>query len=261
MKIDTAFAPHDMPPGALPVRCHVLQAGKARLMEDFLVQELPWCYTTKGHIKKRIEEAKVSPTEILANKLPDPGSVMSGDFGEILTLFFLSSERTEATTPIKKWRYKQDRQKPAPHSDVILLYREKGDKPTKRDFVICAEAKQKSTNSTFNPIKEAVDGFEKDRTGRLARTLVWLKEKALDQESRENLEFVKRFTDDLSVEYLKHFKAVAVVDRALLDEEITQHISLPEQDSSFEVVVLGINELKTFYERVFARSPSEVTIE
>lgn len=245
------------------MRCHVLEGAQAKLLEDYLVQQLPWCYTTKKHTKQRVKETGFSVCQIIANKLPEPGSVMSGDFGEVLTLFFLSSERTENATSIKKWRYKENRLKAAPLSDVILLYREFADKASKNDFVICAEAKQKATKSkTFFPIEKSIEGFEQDRTGRLARTLAWLKEKAIDQESSKNIEFIKRFTSDhLSVEYKKHFKAVAIVDRELLDEELTRQLKLPPQDESFEVVVLGIDKLKLLYETVYSRAQAEVTVE
>jgi len=188
-----------------------------------------------AQLKQRATETGKLHSELLANKLSEHGSVMSGDFGEILALYFLSSERTERTILVKKWRYKQDRQSSAPHSDIIIFHRESNDEPSKSDFVICAEAKQKATPSkTFIPISKAVEGFYKDSTGRLARTLVWLKEKAIDHESTERIKFLERFTSDLSVEYAKFFKAVAIIDRDFLDEEITRKLDLPKQNSSFE---------------------------
>ncbi|TAK63393.1 Hachiman antiphage defense system protein HamA [Methylobacter sp.] len=263
MEVSKIFYPHKMPTGSLPVRCHVLLDTQAKLLEEYLVQQLPWCYTTKKHIQQRVNKTELSACQIIANKLPDPGSVMSGDFGEVLTLFFLSSERTENTTPIKKWRYKENRLKAAPLSDVILLYREFDDKLSKNDFVICAEAKQKATKSKeFFPIEKSIEGFELDKTGRLARTLTWLKEKAIDQESSKKINFINRFTSNhLSVEYKKHFKAVAIVDRELLDEELIRQLKLPQQDESFEVIVLGIDKLKSLYETVYSRAQAEVTIE
>lgn len=256
-----AFVVHSMPANALPVRCHVLDGAKAKAIEDYLVQELPWCYASKTHIKNRARSTGKSAREIIANRLPDPGSVMSGDFGEITTMFFLASERVEATLPVKKWHYKQDRTKAAPLTDVIIIYRADADKPTKDDFVICAETKQKATASAFDPISQAVEGFRKDSTGRLARTLTWLREKAIDQEAPERIALIERFTSELATEYGKFFKAVAVVDRSLLNDELTRQVDLPKQDTSFEVIVLGISDLKTLYERVFQRAQAEINLE
>lgn len=261
--VNRAFTSYKMPDGALEVRCHVLEVSKARILEEFLVKNLPSCYITKKQIKSRVEATGLTPSEILANKLPDPGNVMSGDFGEIFTLYYLKSETKAPVKLIKKWRYKQDRKKAAPHSDVILLHRESEEKATPQDFVICAEVKQKSTKSTFCPISDALEGFHSDKTGRLARTLTWLKEKAIDGENSGQIQFIKRFTDaeGLSVEYSKQFKAVAVIDRSLLDAEVIKKIDLPDQDESFEVLVFGIDELKKLYEKIFQRAQTELTIE
>lgn len=261
MKVDQVFERYVMPEDALPVRCHILQDECAQELEDFLVVSLPECYFSASELKSRADETGLSPTELLGNKFPSQGSVMSGDFGEVLTLFFLSSEREEKTTLIRKWRYKQDRTKAAPHSDVIILHRASTKKATEKDFVICAESKQKATKTTFQPILKAIEGFVSDSTGRLARTLVWLREKAIDQESAEAIHYLKRFTVDPTVKYSKYYKAVAVIDRDLLDGEITQKINIPEQSDEFEVVVLAISDLKNLYETSFSRAMKEVIVE
>jgi hypothetical protein len=262
LKLADAFQSHLMPAEALPVRCHVVKEEHLQFVENYLVERLPRCYTTIEYLKQRTTKTGMTASSLLANFLPDNGSVMSGDFGEILALFFLSSEQLDKTKLIKKWRYKQDRKKAAPHSDVILIYRKNESTPTKEDFVICAEAKQKATKSkTYIPIKDAVEGFLNDRTGRLARTMVWLKEKAIHKGQPKMISYLDRFTNDLSVEYSKYFKAIAIIDRNLLDEEISRKLDLPKQDKSFEIVVLGISQLKQLYETVFTRAIKEVTVE
>jgi hypothetical protein len=258
MNVASAFQPHTMPPNALSVRCHVLLADKAQLLEDYMVEQIPNCYIHRRQLKERKKETGLSASEILSNKLPDAGSVMSGEFGEMLTLFFLDSERTEKTVSVRKWRYKQDRKKPAPHSDVIILHRQDVQGLSPDDFVICAEAKQKATKSEFDPITQALEGFLKDRTGRLARTLLWLREKAIDAESRSMIEYIERFNQAQKVSFKKNYKAVAVVDRALLNDEITRNLSLPVQNDSFEIVVLGVNKLYKMYNDAYKRAINEV---
>jgi hypothetical protein len=259
MQVSEAFVSHSMPDEALDVRCHALHSEQIEALKDYLVKALPDCYITRRKLRASVRKTKLTPSNILSNKLPDSGSVMSGDFGEILTLFFLSSECTVKTVPVKKWRYKQDRRKAAPHSDVVILYRRsKNNKASKKDFVICAEAKQKATDSSFDPISGAIEGYEKDRNGRLARTLVWLKEKAIDQDSVEAIDFITRFTEISKIEYAKYFKAVAIIDLKLLDDELIREIPVPEQNELFEVIVLGIPDLKIFYETIFQKAIDEV---
>lgn len=261
MNILKIFTPYELPVDAIDVRCHALQTEHVEALKGYLASVLPECYITHQQLKCRVKETGLDASEILCNKLPDKGSVMSGDFGEILTLFFLNSECKAQTVPIKKWIYKQDRTKAAPHSDVVILYREHNNKKeSKEDFVICAEAKQKATKSTFDPISSAIEGYQKDRNGRLARTLVWLKEKAIDVEAKDFIDYIKRFTDLTKVEYSKYFKATAIIDINLLDDELTREINLPDQNEHFEVIVLGIPNLKQFYETVFERCVMECSL-
>jgi len=258
MKVAQVFDAYKAPKGSIAARCHVLRETERVALIDFCVGALPDCYITQSVLRERMKATGKTASEILANKLPDFGSVMSGDFGEMLTLYFLGTERAEKVEMIKKWRFKQDRRKAAPHSDVVVLYRESETKASANDFVINAESKQKSTKGSFAPIAKAIEGVTQDQTGRLGRTLAWLREKAIDYGDKEGIALIERFTHDLSVSYAKHYKAVAVIDRDLLDAELTRQPA-PMPNSTFEVVVIGIKDLKDFYERVFGRAIKEVT--
>lgn len=254
------FADQQKPDGAIEVRTHILNDDKYVYLEDFFVRAIPDCYIPANTLATRVNKTGLSASEILKNKLPDPGSVMAGDFGEILTLFYLAGERDESVRKLKKWQFKQDRTKAAPHSDVVILYRKYSDKASKSDFVICAEAKLKSTQSNFCPIEKSVEGYNSDKTGRLARTLVWLKEKAIDHENPEDIAYIERFADGLlNVGFKKNYRAVAIIDRNFLDQELQKPLDLPAQSEEFEVIVIGITDLKNLYERSFFRAISEVT--
>ena len=256
------FEEYNKPADAIDVRTYFVPEDKIPLLEGFLVANLPNCYIANENLAARMDEVGFSASDILQNKIPDPGSVMAGDFGEVTTLFYLGSEREEAIKNIMKWQYKQDRNKAAPHSDVVILHRSELEQASNNDFVICAEAKLKSTKSTFSPIEKSIEGCESDKTGRLARTLVWLKEKEIDHGSADSIAFVKRFTDEhLETEYSKYFRAVAIIDRAFLNEELSKKIDLPIQSEEFEIVVLGISNLKDLYERIFTRAVKEVNLD
>jgi len=78
------------------------------------------CYLSDEMILARSEDQGVTPEEIIAAALPDAGATMSGDFGEILVYFYQASrELPKEVIGPRKWRLKQDRTKPAPHSDVV----------------------------------------------------------------------------------------------------------------------------------------------
>lgn len=88
-------------------------------------------------------------------------------------------------TPIigpKKWRLKQDRTKPAPYSDVVHFVMPSWPQSSEQDYVLCSEVKTKSTPGQSSPVAAAIADCEKDRTSRLAKTLVWLKERSLHED-------------------------------------------------------------------------------
>ncbi|GAB3103595.1 DUF1837 domain-containing protein [Aestuariicella hydrocarbonica] len=251
---------NERPEGSLDVTCHVLSDNSAQQLEDYLVDRLASCYISQEKLEERANQTGLTYSELIANKIPDKGSVMSGDFGEIFTLYFLDRQYEDDLKLIKKWRYKQDRKKAAPHSDVVLFNIEDLNNPSEDDFVICAESKQKATSSTFDPIASAISGYESDRTGRLAKTLVWLKEKAIDEGNQDDLALASRFADELNTRYSKIYRAVAVVDRTFLNNEITKNINLPERTHDFEIIVIGIDDLKERYESVYQRACAEADL-
>lgn len=253
------FSDHEMPEEAVEVRARVLDVGMFDQLEDFMTLAIPTCYISESNLTARMNETGLSASEILQNKVPDRGSVMAGDFGEIFTLFYLGSDRNETVKKLRKWQFKQDRANPAPHSDVILMHKAHDDCPSTNDFVICAEAKLKSTRTKFSPIEKSIEGYQLDKTGRLARTLIWLKEKAIDHGNEGTIAFVSRFTDDaLNVSFEKKYRAVAVIDLNFLNDELLKSLDLPPQSDEFEVVILGISDLKTLYETSFSRAVDEV---
>lgn len=255
------FDEYQKPDGAVEVEAHTLNSEHSVALKQFLVSKIPSCYVSQNDLKISMNGTGLSFSEVIQSKFPDKGSVMAGDFGEILTLFYLSSGLDERARKIKKWRFKQDRRKPAPHSDVIILCMENDNGASRNDYVICAEAKVKSTSSTTSPIENSIGGYESDKTGRLARTLLWLKEKAIDKGDGNFLSFMKRFTEEhLSVEFYKYYRAVAVIDCNLLDEELLKSIDIPAQNDEFKVIVIGIEDLKEFYQDCYLGS-AEVAVD
>ena len=247
--VNSYFQPYPPPEGGLSAQCLSLCADQAEALSAYLIKKLPFCYVSQKHLTER-QLAGFTVKEVLDAKLPDQGSVMAGEFGEILTMFYLRHERKDKTTAVRKWRYKQDRNKPTPHSDVIILHR--GDTITTNDYVICAESKVKSTPSTFAPIERAVEGMTEDRIGRLARSLTWLKEKAIDHETPERKAFIERFTDAGPVTFAKYFHAVAVIDNRFLESELRKTLPIPVTESDCSIIVLGLDNLQELYERIYA---------
>ena len=233
------------------VLVHVSE-GHVRTWVDDLQILLRRCYITDALVEERAAKLGVSRSEILAAKFPDPGSTMAGDFGEILVyLYQAAKEHPQVAVGPKKWRLKQDRTKPAPHSDVVQFILPCWPTPSPLDVLLCSEVKTKSTDGTFAPIKVAIEGSTKDRTSRLARTLVWLRERALIEDlgdiSIAQLERFINTTDHPAA--TKRFQAVAVICSSLVAAELSD--APTEVPASYEVVVISVPQLYQVYNAIF----------
>jgi hypothetical protein len=158
-----------------------------------------------------VNQGLPQPT-VIATKLPDPGSTMAGDFGEFITYLYQgASQHPFVALGATKWRLKQDRNKPAPHSDVVHLVLPHWPQATAADQLLCAEVKMKSTNGGSTPIASAIADLQKDRTSRLARTLVWLRDRATTQDLGDlTIAHLNRFINATEYpEAQRRFSAVA----------------------------------------------------
>jgi hypothetical protein len=217
------------------------------------------CYMSDALLKARAAELGVAATQLIAATLPDPGATMAGDFGEILVfLYQAATEHPAKAIGPKKWRLKQDRTKPAPHSDVVLFVLPSWPTPTANDVVLCAEVKTKATAGHSTPIRSAIEHCAKDRTSRLARTLVWLRERALTEDlGTVQLAHLDRFIN--STEHptaKKRFSAVAVVCSTIVDNELAD-VPMALPDCSLVVVV--VPDLKQTYTKIFRGAANAVT--
>lgn len=200
-------------------------------------------------------------TKVIAAALPDPGAVMSGEFGEILTYFYQGSTAPPtAVVGLRRWHLKQDRNKAAPYSDVVHLVLPDWPNPSLYDAVLCSEVKAKSTKSKFEPIKKAIEGCETDRISRLAGTLSWLRERAITGATEgASVEQLNRFIEPAGLPTaIKKFQAVAVVCDSLVTEEIAKAPATRSPD--YEVVVISVPKLKDTYEAAYAIAMNAVPL-
>ena len=208
------------------------------------------CYVADDLLTTRAGVA--AQPELIAARLPDPGSTMSGDFGEILTLVQIAGDTAPnaAYGPIK-WRLKQDRTKPAPHSDVLVFLLPAWPASSGEDVLHCAEVKAKATRGRSEPILDALRDSAKDRTSRLARTLVWLRERALheDLEGAE-LAMVERFINASDhPPATRKFHAVAVLAKTVELAEVAKVPAALPTETTLRVLV--VPEMKSVYEAVY----------
>jgi hypothetical protein len=220
---------------------------------DLLRDAVRRCYISDQRLQERAQATQSTPTQILAAKLPEPGSVMSGDFGEIVGYIYLAS-REDAANAIgpKRWRLKQDRTKAAPGSDVVQLIVPQWPQASAADRVICAEVKAKATDGNFSPIARAIEGSQKDRTSRLSRTLVWLRERALNEDiGSVTLPQLERFINATEFpSYVRSFHAIAVICSGFVDAEL-ESLMPADIPNNCALVVISIPDLRNTYTAVY----------
>jgi hypothetical protein len=209
------------------------------------------CYITDGQLYADVTRTGATGSVVVQTKIPDPGSVMSGDFGEILASFYFASKSrpVDVLDPVK-WRYKNDRTKAAPKSDVVQLILPSWPVPSSQDTVTCAEVKAKATSGDSKPIESALQGSRQDREGRLTKTLLWLKELAtspgLETVEITHLDRFIQATDH--PEYIREFTAVAVISAEFVADETATVTNAPEGCS---LIVISVPNLKATYTAVF----------
>jgi len=210
------------------------------------------CYIDDSLLSERAAATGRPKAELVAAKLPNRGPTMAGDFGEILVFLYHAAVEPgiELVGP-KKWRLKQDRTKPTPYSDVGQFVLPHWPQSSTEDRILCSEVKTKSTAGDSSPISSAIADCEKDRTSRLAKTLAWLKERALHEDlGTTTLAHLERFTKGTDhPEAQKQFWAVAVVCAGLVDSELAD--APDERPTDYTVVVIAVPDLKQRYEDVF----------
>jgi hypothetical protein len=222
---------------------------------DMLAEAARRCYVSDATLDDRAARSGRPRVEILQSRIPDPGPVMSGDFGEILTAMFLAaSEYPREMLDPKKWRLKQDRLAPAPKSDVVQFHVPDWPEASDNDRIVCAEVKSKATSGERR-IAEAIEHSGKDRDGRLIKTLAWLRERALSDglanvdEGTIGLEHIERFINATDYGPAAHeFKAVLVICASLLGEELEEQVELQDDCT---LILISVPNLKVRYEAVF----------
>lgn len=223
------------------------------LLAARLGEPLRRCYISDAELEAAVLRTKLTRAEIVASRLPDAGATMSGDFGEVLGYFYQSTQAlpAEAIGP-KKWRLKQDRTKPAPKSDVLHFIMPNHPDPSEADEILCSEVKAKATRNKTTPIASAIEDCKKDRTSRLASTLVWLRDRAMTMDLGDvDIRMLNRFINAVDhVPMAKRYRAVAVVCNSLVEKEL---LTAPAAaDSEFTLVVIAVPDLKATYTAAFA---------
>lgn len=230
-------------------------------IKDYLKLHAKECYLTDSEVI-RVQSMTLDERKeyLKTNILPSEGNKKSGDFGEIFSYFFIHHEyegnRINLYGP-KKWKWKQDKNTPAPYSDVVFFHMRDQNKPHSKDFILSLESKMAATKppNDENRIQHAIDGAEKDRLNRLAKTISWLETKYERDNLQDKLPIIRRFKDPTNLPYNRIHYAIAIFDILYTENEISKGYSKPVNE--IRLYILSINDLQKLYEEYFAEVINE----
>ena len=224
----------------------------------------------------RLDAKKHNPrADIINRRLPDPGDVMSGDFGEILT-YYMAIELWTPDVNYKpmKWQFKNDPKKACPKTDVILFqFVHDVNHPDSKDRLITYEAKAHATpisgtykmhtRKSFISYKDgkeqctfidAVFDADHDRASRAAESIIYLKNKAEDIDDDEFMEVLKRFEEGYSVPYEAEYNAVAIIESTDIDNQLARMpVDLMTKYPDITLYCMPIKNLKKIYEDIYSK--------
>jgi len=130
---------------------YIIYHLKIKEWSDFVNKfkdEMRLCYIANNELHRLCTKGNISASEFLEKYiLPDEPTVMSGDFGELFSYFVVIENFGNKGFTLfapRKWRWKDDRNKPAPGSDAVMFHIANPEKYSPQDFVISVESKMKS---------------------------------------------------------------------------------------------------------------------
>jgi hypothetical protein len=218
------------------------------------------CYIIDAELDEAAIKNKMAKSEFLDKYvLPDIGKIKSGDFGEMLSWHLVmahySSKGLNLISP-KKWLWKEDKNKATPYTDVVAFYLPDTSKASVNDFIVSVESKMKATPRKAHRVQDAIDGANKDKFSRLAKTLLWLETKYSRIGDIENKKIVQRYLDPVkNGTYKKIFKAIAIIDKSLSDHEISEPVT---KGDNIKILLIIIDNLKGVYEENYLQIKGSV---
>ncbi len=236
--------------------------------EDFITDcIIPFrnAYISDEILNRSVDNNISTREEAIGDILPTEAKIKSGEFGEILMCYLAQKFLAPAANIVPlKWRWKENRDQPSHLTDVILLKCAYANNPQTTDYIYTVEVKSAATpikqGSPKSPINDAIEDALKDKNGRTAKTIIYLRQQYINREEIDNAKKTKRFEDGVSVTYNRFINAAIVVEKNSLPhhtDSLTEESKKTMKTENIGLFAVPLNNLKKIYENLYSRIPKE----
>lgn len=203
--------------------------------------------------------------------LPTDPIIKSGDFGEILSFAIFTQMYPDYNIAPLKWRWKEDRDRAAHFTDIVLFCCPDESNPQVTDKMMTIEVKTRATqpDAKESSINKAIEGSFTDSVSRSAKTLSYVQQKLKKDRDFDAVKKVMRFEEAVKTPYEACFNAIAIVNRSHLgthhignlNAELINKVRLfnaneKANHKTMAVFVVPINDLKDLYEQLYNKIPN-----
>lgn len=231
---------------------YVLKEEERESFVDSFLKYYQSCYICSDKLKGLTDKG-INKKEVFESIFPTRGNIQSGDFGEILSNFIIEQIEVDSVG-VKKWRWKESKDSPVHKIDLVLTGIENIDKPSPSDKLILGEVKAKATDLKYSQVKNAIDDIKKENVARVARTIIWAREKYILDGEVELVKRLDRFiksTEEAYGEYETKLYAVGVIDKEFVESDLLTGKESIENRGDINLFVVSINKLKETYQDIY----------
>jgi len=228
-------------------------------------------FISEEDLQANIDGMGTSRIEEIQAVLPTDPIIKSGDFGEILSYAIFTQMCPEYNIAPLKWRWKEDRNRAAHFTDIVLFCCPDETNPQVTDKMMTIEVKTRATepHSDESSINKAINGAINDSISRSAKTLSYVQQRLKRDRNFDAAKKVMRFEEAVKTPYETCFNAIAIVNRAYMgthhigniDTELINKVrsfnaSEVVKHKSMAVFVVPMDDLKNLYEQLYNKIPN-----
>lgn len=234
---------------------------KAEFIKD-MIMSVRDAYISNEKLTELEESFHKTRQELIQRRLPVEADIISGDFGEILTFYIaIAHFASKANIRVKKWRFKDDKTKASPKTDILLFYKSPEMSFSPDDTMYSIEVKTMASDpyNSKSAILNAVKDADNDRTSRAIETIDYFLTRIEDTgEYKEYYTDIERFGGAYTQQYNKSFNAVAIVDSTYLSKHIANiPASMYTDYTGIDMYCLPMEDLYNTYLTVFCQVPTQ----